>query len=247
MRKQQFVAKLVKNNAIKYADNVTIFRICFGGEHHYAVGIEIFPFLNVPLQRKQRNRGKTVLNWTFKYYKKKKSGTYICYQSIEKTRRHWFLSEILKATNWFENIVPLWLPHSFHSIHFQLVCCNFDAVFVPFFHYVYFCVCLIIIFANVKTKEYNAVFVRVCGCGFWMKTYVFRLICVACLFPSKFTWNTHKITKDTFKTTASISSFSHTSSQFHHLLLMAHETICLNVFTLHRIINMARLFCDNHD
>lgn len=184
---------------------------------------------------------------------KKKSGTYICYQSIEKTRRHWFLSEILKATNWFENIVPLWLPHSFHSIHFQLVCCNFDAVFVPFFHYVYFCVCLIIIFANVKTKEYNAVFVRVCGCRFWMKTYVFRLICVACLFPSKFTWNTHKITKDTFKTTAtttataSISSFSHISSQFHHLLLMAHETICLNVFTLHRIINMARLFCDNHD
>lgn len=71
---------------------------------------------------------------------KKKTGTYICYQSIEKTRRHWFLSEILKATNWFENIVPLWLPHSFHSIHFQLVCCNFDAVFVPFSQYTFVCV-----------------------------------------------------------------------------------------------------------
>lgn len=126
------------------------------------LALKFFPFLNVPLQRKQRNRGKTVLNWTVKCYKKEKSGTYICYQSIEKkkTRRHWFLSEILKATNWFENIVPLWLPHSFHLIHFQLVCCNFDAVFVPFFiMYTFVCV--------------SSLFLRM-----WKQKSIMRSLCV---------------------------------------------------------------------
>lgn len=81
-----------------------------------------------------------------------------------------------------------------HKVYVQF---TRSAIYFPCLLYdVYFCVFNTSLFCYIRKTKDNTSFVRISGSKHTLFFFILQTnLCVLCLFPSKYTWNTNEITK----------------------------------------------------